>query len=1040
MSDSPGVMSPGFAGRYNVERELGRGATAIVYLAHDLTHSRQVAIKMLRPELAESMSAGQFLEEIRRVTAIRHPHIAPVLDSGQWAGTLFCVLPYMEGGTLRDRLSREKQLPISDVLAIADAIASALDAVHAIGLIHRDVKPENILFSDGKACLSDFGIARAIVRASGDTISTRGILRGTPGYMSPEQASGDVDLDGRSDVYSLACVVYEMIAGMQAFVGPTPQSIIAQHATHAPRPVRVYRAGVSAELQAVLDRAFVLSPADRYRTAGEFVAALRAAPASESWIVSGAGGGGRWHTRSRILLAAGLLALLTGGGVLTTRVEPVRAALRRMGLLAPALDTMTYAVLVADSTTSVEVAESMRGRLRHWTDLQVADAGPVRPERSLARIARADGAGRFIQLHAVRSRDSLDLSVQLFDTRSGARLAEVRGRVPAAGASRDSAIAAAADALLLGGEAPRVARPSGPAGTRSLRARQAFLRGHVALENGTFARADSLFSHAKEIDPEYTQAYVWLANVRSWTGLRDRPWVQVVEQSAETSTRPGALTTADSVLLTALRYSAAARADSACPLLAQLTRSQPHDFAAFYGLGNCLRRDSAVVRDRASETGWRFRASYELALRQYESAFRLSPSVLNGFGGPALVELQQLLYTSSIRTRRGRDITSDARPFIGVPAWRADSLTFIAHSLDAFPNAAQPEGLVVATQKERERFLGIAQMWRAESPINPNAAEAVATALELLGNARALGTLRVGRALRGDAESQLRMAANEVFMRVKFSLPSDVSGLQEAKRLADSLLRVHPPRGRTESPLLAALATLTGRANEAAAYSSASSSDVAQSAIAQSGPRLLAFAALGGLRDSLLALEQLVEAGVSSLPAPERNTARNVWLLRAATIAYPSHRMHVLSSLSRASPIDPSLSAVMASIEGDTSALRATLRRLTDARRWARPSDVTMDGLFPEASALAAIGDSTGAGRWLDPTLRMLQLAPARDLASVARAGSLVRAMALRAEIAAGGGDALVARQWARSVAVLWVDADEFLQPTVARMVRLSRR
>jgi len=183
-----------------------------------------VAIKMLRHELVSSVGAELFLREIRLLAGLQHPHIVPVLDSGEANGTLYCVLPFMDGGTMRDRLRRDKQLPLADVIAIGRAMAGALGAAHAKGLVHRDVKPENILFTSGQACLADFGIARALVKASGDSTTSTGIVRGTPAYMSPEQASGERDYDGRSDIYSLACVLYEAIAGVAAFVGATSQS------------------------------------------------------------------------------------------------------------------------------------------------------------------------------------------------------------------------------------------------------------------------------------------------------------------------------------------------------------------------------------------------------------------------------------------------------------------------------------------------------------------------------------------------------------------------------------------------------------------------------------------------------------------------------------------------------------------------------------------------------------------------------------------------------------------------------------------------
>jgi serine/threonine-protein kinase len=274
MGTSIPSLSEPFAGRYTVERELGRGATATVWLAHDTVRSQAVAIKLLRPELADSTAADRFLKEIRYTSTLEHPQILPVLDAGESAGQLYFVLPFMDGGTLRDRLKRESQLPVAEAIAIARTVAEALDAAHQRGLIHRDVKPENILFSEGRAFIADFGIARALEKSGSDTSTSAGTVRGTIAYMSPEQASGGRNYDGRTDVFSLGCVLYEMIAGMPAFMGATPELVLAQRFTHEPRPISVYRPSAPAELEPILRKAMALSPADRYRTAGEFAAAL----------------------------------------------------------------------------------------------------------------------------------------------------------------------------------------------------------------------------------------------------------------------------------------------------------------------------------------------------------------------------------------------------------------------------------------------------------------------------------------------------------------------------------------------------------------------------------------------------------------------------------------------------------------------------------------------------------------------------------------------------------------------------------------------
>src|SRR6187455_1213943 len=231
MTDATARLSAALADRYRLERELGAGGMATVWLAQDLRHDRRVAVKVLRPELAAVIGAERFLAEIRTTANLQHPHILPLFDSGEADGFLFYVMPLVEGETVRDRLVREKQLPIADAVRIASETAAALDYAHRHGVIHRDIKPENILLHDGSALVADFGIALAASKAGGDRMTQTGMSLGTPSYMSPEQAMGERNLDARSDIYALGCVLYEMLSGEPPFSGPTAQSILVKRLT-----------------------------------------------------------------------------------------------------------------------------------------------------------------------------------------------------------------------------------------------------------------------------------------------------------------------------------------------------------------------------------------------------------------------------------------------------------------------------------------------------------------------------------------------------------------------------------------------------------------------------------------------------------------------------------------------------------------------------------------------------------------------------------------------------------------------------------------
>jgi tRNA A-37 threonylcarbamoyl transferase component Bud32 len=330
MTQSTDRLAAALADRYTIERELGQGGMATVYLAHDIKHDRKVALKVLKPELAAVLGAERFVQEIKTTAALQHPHILPLFDSGQAGGFLYYVMPYIEGETLRSKLDREKQLGIEEAVRITTDVADALDYAHRHGVIHRDIKPENILLHDGRPMLADFGIALAVKEAGGNRLTETGLSLGTPQYMSPEQATGDRQLDARSDVYSLGAVLYEMLAGEPPVTGPNAQAMIAKLLTERPTRLQVVRDTVTGGIDAAVAKALAKTPADRFPGAAEFARAL-AAP--------GAGGGGAIapvsHGRLRLLIgAAVVLAVAAVGGYVGLRrpAAPARSRAARTQL------------------------------------------------------------------------------------------------------------------------------------------------------------------------------------------------------------------------------------------------------------------------------------------------------------------------------------------------------------------------------------------------------------------------------------------------------------------------------------------------------------------------------------------------------------------------------------------------------------------------------------------------------------------------------------------------------------------------------------
>ena len=367
--------------RYRVEREIGAGGMATVYQAHDVKHGRDVAIKVLHPDLAAALGADRFLAEIRTTAKLQHPHILPLLDSGEAGGLLYYVMPLVIGESLRRRLERERQLPIEDAVRIAREAASALDYAHRQGIVHRDVKPENILLHDGSALVADFGIALAVQTAGGQRMTQTGLSLGTPQYMSPEQAMGERTIDARSDIYSLAAVTYEMLSGEPPFTGATVQAVVAKVISAEPQAITMTRRNVSAGVASTVHRGLEKLPADRHGSAAEFAAAL-VATVDTGWQPRGSMGPvasmrPRRHSVVPWLAAAGLSAAAFIAG--KTLAPP-----DENGVPGPIMATLLPEVGEEWSGSGVHLAMSADGR-------------------HVAVISRRDGESSII----VRSLDSL---------------------------------------------------------------------------------------------------------------------------------------------------------------------------------------------------------------------------------------------------------------------------------------------------------------------------------------------------------------------------------------------------------------------------------------------------------------------------------------------------------------------------------------------------------------------------------------------------------------------------------------------------------
>jgi eukaryotic-like serine/threonine-protein kinase len=502
---------------------------ATVYLARDRKHHRQVAIKVLKPELAAALGPQRFLREIEIAARLNHPHILALHDSGDADGFLYFVMPYVEGESLRQRLVREKQLPLEDALQITDAVASALGYAHRHDVIHRDIKPENILLSGGEAVVADFGIARAITAAGGNKVTTTGVAVGTPTYMSPEQAAGDAQLDGRSDIYSLGCVLYEMLAGESPFMGPTPQAIRARALTETPRRIHRIRGGVPEVLDAVIAKAIAVTPADRYNSATEFASALEL-PIREMRTLTALGHSALSRfTRHRSLVAVPIVVVLLGLGMF---IEWRGSHGGREAVAPKRLAVLPFENLGApeDDYFADGITDEVRGKLTALKGLDVIASASSTQYRRTSKTPDQIGRElkvRYLLVGKVRwakragSPSRVEVSPELIDVASGVD----QWQQPFDADLRDvfevqvdiATRVAGALGVALGTRAREVlaGRP-----TRNLAAYDAFLRGKAvsALSNvdpTTTRKALAYFEQAVALDSNFAEAWGELARTHA---------------------------------------------------------------------------------------------------------------------------------------------------------------------------------------------------------------------------------------------------------------------------------------------------------------------------------------------------------------------------------------------------------------------------------------------------------------------------------------------------------------------------------------------
>ncbi|MEO6525422.1 MAG: serine/threonine-protein kinase [Gemmatimonadaceae bacterium] len=1034
------------AGRYLLKREIGRGGSATVYLAHDVRHERLVAIKILHTELSHALGAQRFQREIRLTASLQHPHILPIHDSGETADQLYYVMPYVEGDSLRHRLGADNRLSIEEAVRLGREVAGALAYAHERGVVHRDIKPENILFSGGHAVVADFGIARAIDRAH-EKITQQGTITGTPAYMSPEQAR-DRAFDGRSDVYSLACVLYEAIAGVPPFVGETPQEQLSQRITKTPPPLNEFRHDVPAPIAIVISKALSLSPDDRYADARAFSAALSAA-IGHSGETATARAARRAGWRNPWVWAAGLALVLASGAASSPSLR------ERLELWTARVDSTQFAVLPFQYVGAPKPAagaepasDAVYAALKRWEGLRLASDVSVqdvlRAQRNtelslddVARVARSLRAGRVVWGRVQVGRESVTIRAALYDAITGESLREITRVVPAGGPA--AARVDYRDVVVELLRAPRATAISSQAdrGTSSYVAWKAFERGALALTRWDVDVAIAAFDSAVAADPSYPHANLWLAQTKSWRRSAPKEWTTAYI-AADRGRR--LLDGREQLFADALGAIGKDDYPGACRSYDALRQRDSLDAVAWLGLAFCQASDRAVVPSSESPSGVAFRGSYEGAWRAVNRALELAPASFSALPSDFLRRVAQVEHN---RVRIG---TGEAGQYLASPALIKDTIAFVPYPAATAPAVRAPETYDAALRFNRDRMLTLLESLAQRMPGSPDIFEAMTNLLEARdeiigtpnGRYSALSALERARALATNPEQRLRLAAADIRLHLK------LADFARAAATTDSVLRADDGTQEGHAGQLAALAAFAGRTGLATKFMRASGPrDVRQAndAVPAADDAAAAFlmrAALGVCDDSLRALPASILRTLDSYVGPaQRQQAGDRLLERSIALAVPCTGPTATLVVSRPGAL---MRTQQVAARGDRAGVTRMLDSIGLTRRGMRPGAISLDYIIQEAWLADFAGDPRRAAAMLDLTLTALPTLSSFIMTEPVMAASVGRAMANRAELAARLGDPASAALWASRVLTLWRHADANLEPTMTRMRRLAAR
>jgi hypothetical protein len=974
---------------------------ASVYLAEDLSTRDQVAVKVLRPELALVLGAGRFEREIAVARRLKHPNVVSLLDAGQMDGILYYVMPYIRGQTLRERIRRESQLPVDAVLQIAAEVTSALEEAHRAGIVHRDLKPENILMDDGRAIVADFGVAR-IIATSGvslASLSSTGLVIGTPAYMSPEQATAERTVDGRSDIYSLGCVLYELLAGVPPFGGPTAQAIAARHLHDIPPSIRVIRPGVPEWVEQMVMKMLAKVPADRYAGPRELLEALDRG--------NTAVGRSALSNGSRRMVIVGLAA----AGMLVAALIATRSNAK--------LDPDRYAVLPfrGKPATSAEVIDpdnttQLVWRLVNaWQALSVADQAVV-TERigretgalTLSRgleVGRSVGAGTVIWGDVVGGTDSITIRAAAYSTN---RLTDPISRAEVTfSRARQSAsdLTAGFTGLVRDLVAPGKPAPASLGSlwhTTNLTALRATLAGDSALQRWNLPLARDKYREAFTADPQYPAPRLRFAQTSLWLDSPAAEWEPVL--AAALSTNQG-LAAAELDEARALESLGRGDFPAACRGYQAILQRDSLRFGGWFGIGECSTRDSLVEPDRRSPSGWRFRTSYAAGIAAYVRALTLAPGSHVAYGAALLDRMVARLKVDRTRGRIGASAGPTAASFLAFPSIDHDTLAFVPYPIEeVLAGRRTPQSQGRAIEVNRRQLLDVTRQWIARYPESPPALRAFALASELNGritdaSSGGPAALDVVRRLRVRDPGDIELASWECRLLVKAGryLDARTAALRTIEMRAAT---------REQGTMQAALAALIGKAPLAAAllarfdeqpFGTVRGLVDAPPTVKSIANTLLAYSAFGESADSIATIARRLEREIDLVVSPtDRSAVRDAAFLRPALLAYP-----ILPP--PRDTILPIARLEQAIARHDEAGARREFIAIDLARAAQMPTDVTLDHVVLESRLALMIGDTTRARTALETALANLGHYGTSMIEDVAAAAALGRAFELLADL-----------------------------------------